>query len=143
MDRLMQIVLSDHNCEGQAETIFQALRHQGFLPFLPMQLLLFSHVGLPIRSGDREVWQFCQNNGYLLLTGNRTASAGKRSLEYVINTFFKEDSLPVITIGNLDRVMVDPTYCWHCAEHLAEIVLDLNTLRGIPRLFIPRQAVGH
>ncbi len=138
----MQTVLSDHNCEGQAEAIFQALQHQGFLPFLPMQLLLFTHVGLHIRSGDREVWQFCQDNGYLLLTGNRTASAGKRSLEYVINTLVKEDSLPVITIGNLDRVMADPTYCWHCAETLAEIVLDLDTLRGTPRLFIPRHAVG-
>lgn len=138
----MQIVLSDHNCEGQAEAIFQALRHQGFLSFLPMQLLLFTHVGLHMRSADREVWQFCQANGYLLLTGNRTASAGKRSLEYVIGTFVKEDSLPVITIGNLDRVMVDPTYCWHCAENLAEIVLDLDTLRGTPRLFIPRHAVG-
>lgn len=26
----MQTVLSDHNCEGQAEAIFQALQHQGF-----------------------------------------------------------------------------------------------------------------
>ncbi|MEZ4621658.1 MAG: hypothetical protein R2867_40005 [Caldilineaceae bacterium] len=138
----MQSILSDHNCEGQADTIFQALRYHGFLPLLPMQLLLFSQVGLQPKSSDREVWQFCQDNGYLLLTGNRTAADGKRSLEYVINTFIKEDSFPVVTIGNLDRVMADSTYCWQCAENLAEIVLDLDVLRGIPRLFIPRHAVG-
>jgi len=70
----MQTVLSDHNCEGQAEAIFQALQHQGFLPFLPMQLLLFTHVRLHIRSGDREVWQFCQDNGHLLLNFGRNRS---------------------------------------------------------------------
>lgn len=137
----MQIILSDHNCEGQANAIFQLLRHRGFLPTFPMELTFFPQVGLHPSSRDKEVWQFCQDHGYLLLTGNRTASEGARSLEYVINAFVKEDSLPVITIGNLGRIMADPIYCWRCAENLAEIVLDLDALRGTPRLYIPGHAV--
>lgn len=138
----MQIILSDHNCEGQAKVIFQALDHHGFLPTFGMELLFFAQVGIDPRTGDRQVWQFCQEHGYLLLTGNRTASDGVRSLEYVINTLLKEDSLPVITIGNLERVMADPTYCWRCAENLAEIVLDLDRVRGTPRIYIPSHAVN-
>jgi hypothetical protein len=137
----MQRVLSDHNCEGQAEAIFTALRRHGFIPLVPIVLVKFRDVELDISADDKEVWQFCQENGDLLLTGNRTASDGARSLEYTIRHYFKEDSLPVITIGNLDRVMTDPTYCWRCAENLVEIVLDLDSVRGTPRLYIPGRAV--
>ena len=137
----MQVILSDHNCEGHADAIFQALRHRGLIPTFPMQLMFFSEVGLHPKASDREVWIFCQEHNYLLLTGNRTASDGARSLERVIHAFVKEDSLPVITIGNLRRVMADAEYCWRCAENLAEIVLDLDRVRGTPRLYIPGQAV--
>lgn len=137
----MQYILSDHNCEGQAEAIFDALRHRGFFPLVPMTLIQFRDIGLDNRTSDREVWQFCQENGYLLLTGNRTTSDGAKSLENVIDQYLKEDSLPVITIGNLGRIKADPTYCWRCAENLVEIVLDLDKVRGTPRLYIPGHAV--
>jgi len=87
----MQIILSDHNCEGQARAIFQALDRHGFLPTFPMALTFFLHVGMHPKSSDRQVWQFCQENGYLLLTGNRTVDDGKRSLEYVIRALLKEE----------------------------------------------------
>ena len=99
----MQYILSDHNCEGQAEAIFDALRHQGFFPLLPITLVQFLDVGLDFSANDREVWQFCQENGYLLLTGNRTASDGEKSLEYAIRHFLKEDSLPRLARSTLSR----------------------------------------
>lgn len=133
----MQGILADHNCEGQAEALFNALRYKGFFPMLAIELLLFPDVGLSITAKDLEVWQLCQEKGYLLLTGNRTAADGVRSLEYNISRFVKADSLPVITIGSLRRVKVDPDYCWRCAEDLVEIVLDLDNVRGVPRLYIP------
>lgn len=138
----MQRVLSDHNCEGQAEAIFTALRRYGSIPLVPIVLVKFRDVELDISADDKEVWQYCQKNGDLLLTGNRTASDGAKSLEYTIRRYLKEDSLPVITIGNLARVMTDPTYCWRCAENLVEIVLDLDSVRDTPRLYIPGRAVG-
>lgn len=137
----MQTILSDHNCEGQAEDIFKALRHRGFFPLRPMTLVQFRDVGLHISAADLKVWQFCQENNYLLLTGNRTASAGVKSLEYVVHHYLTENTLPVITIGNLGRVSSDPAYCWQCAENLVEIALDIDKVRGTPRLYIPGHAV--
>jgi len=47
------------------------------------------------------------------------------------------DSLPVLTIGNLQRVLADPTYRRACAERLAEIVDELHKYRGVTRLYLP------
>ena len=137
----MQQILSDHNCEGQAEAIFTALRHHGFLPLFAIELLLFRDIGLSISANDLAVWQLCQDKGYLLLTGNRSADDGLKSLEFNINQFVQADSLPVVTIGNLRRVMTDPDYCWRCAESLVEIVDDLENVRGVTRLYIPNRAI--
>ena len=68
----MQYILSDHNCEGQAEAIFDALRNRGFFPLLPMTLVQFRDVGLDFSANDRDVWQFCQENGYLFPWSCRT-----------------------------------------------------------------------
>ncbi len=132
----MQIVLSDHNCEGQAAAIFHALRRLGYLPLVPLELRLFPDVGLPYDANDARVWRLCQH-GYLLLTGNRRTVAGEQALETVLRQYSDEESLPVVTIGNLERVLVDSTYCQRCAEGLAEIVLDLARYRGVSRLYIP------
>lgn len=98
----MQVILADHNCEGHAEAIFDSLRYHGFVPpLLPVELRLFHQVGLQRNANDLLVWQLCQERGYLLLTGNRTASDGAKSLEYNINRFVRENSLPMLTIGTL------------------------------------------
>ncbi len=115
----MQIVLSDHNCEGHAEAIFDVLRYQGYASLLSLNLLFFPDVGLHVRADDEVVWRLCQEKGYLLVTGNRTASDGAKSLEFTIRRLLRHDSLPVITIGNLRRVMADRSYCELCAEQLA------------------------
>jgi hypothetical protein len=45
-------------------------------------------------------------------------------------------SLPVITVGNLDR-LTERAYRQRCAERLAEVVLDLHRYLGTGRIFIP------
>ena len=64
---LMQIVLSDHNCEGQAPAIFRALDMGGYLKLITMELRLFVDVGLSASAEDAAVWQHCQDNGFVLL----------------------------------------------------------------------------
>ena len=40
----MQVILSDHNCEGQASAIFDILLYDGtWLELVPMQLKWFQH----------------------------------------------------------------------------------------------------
>lgn len=134
----MQIILSDHNCEGQAEAIFENLRFdKTWLELAPMELMWFKQVGLSDKVEDEEVWRLCQERNILLLTGNRRSVDKERSLEYTIRRLITPDSLPVITIGTLKRVIPDLVYCQRCAERLAEIGYDLETLRGVMRIFIP------
>ncbi|MFN8492523.1 MAG: hypothetical protein U0350_33285 [Caldilineaceae bacterium] len=134
----MQIILADHNCEGQAEAIFNILRDdKTWLELVPMSLYWFHQVGLSAKASDQTVWQLCQARDYLLLTGNRTTKDKEKSLEFSIRRLLTSDSLPVLTIGNLKRVNADPNYCRACAERLVEIVDELHKYRGIIRLYLP------
>ncbi|HBL13264.1 MAG TPA: ACP S-malonyltransferase, partial [Cyanobacteria bacterium UBA11162] len=45
-------------------------------------------------------------------------------------------SLPVLTIGTLDRFS-DRKYREQCAVRLVDILLDLENYRGVGRIFIP------
>ena len=133
----MQIILSDHNCEGQASALFEQLKRDGgWLQLVPMRLEIFSNIGLPNSAPDDEVWERCQEDGYILLTGNRSTSDGQVSLELQIRELVTPASLPVLTIGNLKRVIPDVSYRRRCAIRMAEIVDDLENYRGTMRLFI-------
>ncbi|HXG67269.1 MAG TPA: ACP S-malonyltransferase [Blastocatellia bacterium] len=127
--------LADHNIEGQAELLWGTLSAEGWLPFLPMRLLRFVDVGLSFDSTDREIWRFAQERRMLLLTANRNMS-GDDSLEQTIREENRADSLPVITISDVDQMM-DKTYREQCATRLVEIALYLEDYRGAGRLFIP------
>ncbi len=133
----MQIILSDHNCEGQARQIVFALNRIGLAAIAPVQLILFSDIGLPYNADDTAVWKLCQQKNYLLLTGNRRTVDGETSLELTIRRSYSQNILPVLTVGNLRRVMYDRNYCEQCAEKLAEIILDLGNLHGVMRLYLP------
>jgi hypothetical protein len=133
----MTTLLSDHDCEGQVERIRYSLQKFGYIEWLGIEILSFETAGLLITSTDEEVWQFCQENGYYLLTGNRGTKAKDASLHVVLNRSANEKSLPVITIGNLNRVIKDKTYCNTCAEAIAEIILNVEQYIGTPRLYIP------
>jgi hypothetical protein len=72
----VQIILSDHNCEGQIRMIFNAVQYDKDLSWVPMKLLMFSDVGLDYKTDDETLWRYCQEQGYLLVTGNRTGDDG-------------------------------------------------------------------
>jgi len=93
-------------------------------------------MSLPINSDDRVVWQLAQSNQMILLTANRSMK-GDNSLEQVMREEITSTSLPVITIGDADRLLNDSQYRERCAIRLIEIVIDINTYMGVSRLFIP------
>ena len=130
------IVLVDHNIEGHAIALYGSIASQGWLDILPIQFVTFEEVGLPIESNDRVVWRFAQANNSILLTANRRMK-GEDSLEQTLreeNTLF---SLPVVTIGNTDRIMKDLDYFERCVDRLVEIILEIDNYRGTRRIFIP------
>ena len=97
--------------------------------------MTFGEVGLPFDSDDRTVWRFVQAQRMLLLTDNRSMK-GADSLEQTIREERTSSSLPVITIGSLDR-LDEQAYRERCATRLVEIVVDLEAYAGVTRLFIP------
>lgn len=133
----MAVLLSDHNCERQAEQIMGHLQNLGYSEWIPVELLFFSDVNLPLNLSDEEVWQFCQTRGYYLLTGNCNTKDGAMSLHAVLGKLANEQSIPVITISRLSRVLNDPAYCQACAESIAQILSNAKLYLGVPRLYIP------
>lgn len=61
---------------------------------------------------------------------------GIDSLEQTIREENTSASLPVLTIGSLDRFS-DREYREQCAVRLVDILLDLENYRGVGRIFIP------
>jgi hypothetical protein len=133
----MQTVLSDYNCEGQARAIFRALDTSGYLKLIPLELRFFIDVSLSTEAEDVVVWLHCQDHGFVLPTGNRKTSDGEQSLESTIRRLSTSNSLPVVTISNLRRMLADPAYCRACALRLAEVTLDIEVYRGVQRLYLP------
>lgn len=62
---------------------------------------------------------------------------GKDSLEQVMREENTPTSLPVVTIGNIDRLLADPDYRNLCVNRLVDLVVDLEDYQGARRIFIP------
>lgn len=131
----MTTILVDHNIEGWATLIFAILIAERWAELLELELALLADVGLSKESSDRDIWRMAQARGMLLLTANRTMT-GSDSLERTMREEGLSGSLPVLTIGSVHR-LDDSAYREACAERLAEIVVDIEQYRGVPRTFIP------
>ncbi|MFN6514953.1 MAG: ACP S-malonyltransferase [Nostoc sp. CreGUA01] len=129
------IVLVDYNLKGYVVLLQGTLASEGWLNLLSIRFMMLEEVGLALDSSDRVIWQFAQANQMLLLTANRNAK-GKDSLEQTIREESTTTSLPVITIGSLDR-LIEREYREQCSARLAEIVLYIENYLGVSRLFIP------
>jgi predicted nuclease of predicted toxin-antitoxin system len=128
--------LVDHNLRGHAILLSGSILNGGWLDWVSIQFVTFDEMRLPVNSDDRVVWQLAQSNQMILLTANRSMK-GKNSLEQVMREETTPRSLPVITIGDADRLLNDPEYRERCATRLVEIVLDIDGYKGVSRLFIP------
>jgi len=131
----MITVLTDHDIEGYAALLWGTLASMGWLELFPLKLQTFADIGLPLDSTDREVWRFAQANGMILLTNNRNME-GEDSLEQTLREENQSDSLPIITISNVNR-LAERTFRERCADRLIEIGLDLENYLGTSRIFIP------
>jgi len=128
-------ILVDHNLKGQALLLWGTLAAEGWLALLPLRLVTFEDVGLPMHSNDRTVWQFAQTNRMLLLTGNRSMRES-HALEQTIREENTATSFPVITVASAER-LDERLYRERCGSRLVEMILDLDNYLGVGRLFIP------
>ncbi|NJK52002.1 MAG: DUF5615 family PIN-like protein [Leptolyngbyaceae cyanobacterium SU_3_3] len=128
--------LVDHNLRGHSVVLAGSLAASGWLELISIRFVLFEEVGLAITSDDRVVWQYAQDNQMILITANRSMK-GKDSLEQVMREENTPTSLPVITIGNIDRLMAEPDYRERCVDRLVDVIVDIEDYRGARRIFIP------
>jgi predicted nuclease of predicted toxin-antitoxin system len=129
------IILVDYNLTGYIVLFQGTLAADGWLELLSIRFATLQEVGLAADTNDRMIWRFAQANQMLLLTANRNAK-GEDSLEQTIREEGASTSLPVITIGNLDR-LVEQKYREQCSARLADIVFSIENYLGVNRVFIP------
>lgn len=130
------IFLVDHNLKGHARILLGSIAGQGWLDIVPIRFVLFEEVGLSIDSSDRVVWRVAQKNQMILLTANRSMK-DEDSLEQVMREESTQNSLPVVTIGNADRVLNDSSYRERCVDRIVEIAIYTANYMGARRVFIP------
>lgn len=128
-------ILVDHDIEGFGVILSGTLLVEGWLELIDISLVWFADVGLPANSDDRTVWRFAQHNGMILLTNNRNMK-GNNSLEQTLREENDLHSLPVLTIGRVDR-LDDKLYREQCVARIVEVVLNLENYLGSARIFIP------
>jgi predicted nuclease of predicted toxin-antitoxin system len=128
-------ILVDHNIEGYAVLLWGTLLAEGWLELVTIDLINFVDVGLAFNNSDRTVWRFAQANGMVLLTDNRNM-VGVDSLEQTLREENTGESLPIITIGNLNR-LDEKEYRQQCVSRLVDVALTLNNYLGTARIFIP------
>ena len=82
------------------------------------------------------IWRLCQAEPLVLITGNRNLDRPD-SLEAVIRSENQPDSLPVVTLANIERLARDHRYAEAVAERILDYLMRIEELRGSGRLFAP------
>jgi len=131
-------IMSDHDILGLANILFQRCRDEWgeFLDWMDVRIITFEDLGLAPDAPDWEIWHACQQNNVILVTANRNAESDQ-SLEATIRDRNQPDSLPVLTIGNVDALRTDAEYFNRTIERFMETLIDIDAVRGAGRLYIP------
>jgi hypothetical protein len=135
----MPAIMADHDIEGQIQVLLRLLISAEWRVLwteLAVRVESFASLELPVDTSDTELWSFCQTRQIVLITGNRNQD-GPESLEAVIQAANTPASLPVLTIGEPQRILTSNAYAHRVVERLMEYLVDLENLRGTGRLYLP------
>jgi hypothetical protein len=135
----MQRILSDHDVQGHLSRLMDICQLPPWVDLwreLGCVLCTFEDFGLPVHATDAAIWQVCQDQNLLLITGNRNAESPE-SLEMTIRQRNSAHCLPVLTLADPDRMQRDRLYAESVVERLFDILIDPNALRGTGRLYLP------
>ncbi|HEV3339966.1 MAG TPA: hypothetical protein VG125_06405 [Pirellulales bacterium] len=132
-------ILADINIQGHVDLLMEVVRSAEWIEFwhfLELTYVTFGDVGLRADASDADVWQLCQDKGYLLITSNRNRESAD-SLEATIRSRGTEDSLPVLTLADPERLRSDRQYVGRVVVSLIQTLWDLDAVRGAGRLYLP------
>jgi hypothetical protein len=106
---------------------------------LNLEVTTFHDLGWSREMPDREVWKWCQEGQWVLITDNRN-NDGIDSLEATLRDSVGPDSLPVVTVSDKESVRKDRHYAEQVALDLLELLSDtrdFDRYRGAGRAFLP------
>lgn len=135
----MNGILADINVRGHVDFLLALVQSPPWRDIwgeLRLSYATFASFGLDPAATDVEIWHRCQDEGYVLITDNRN-SKGKDSLDSVIRSANTLHSLPVLTIGNIQRLRHNREYAESVVVRLFEILIDIESVRGAGRLYLP------
>ena len=135
----MLAIMADHDIEGQMQLVLRLLTSTEWHTLwteLAVRIESFASLGLPANTSDAALWQLCQMQQIILITGNRNED-GPESLEAVLQASNTPASLPVFTISEPQRLLSSRAYTHRVVERLMEYLVDVENLRGTGRLYLP------
>jgi len=131
--------MADHDIEGQMQVLLRLLTSaEWYILWAELAVLVesFASLGVPTNTPDASLWQLCQTQQIILITGNRNEE-GPASLEATIQASHTSTSLPVLTISEPQRILSSRSYARRVVERLVEYLIDVENLRGTGRLYLP------
>ncbi|MBI3821065.1 MAG: DUF5615 family PIN-like protein [Planctomycetes bacterium] len=135
----MKGILTDIHMGVSTEILIGKMQSETWLDLwnrLGLDLFQFEDLGLAAASTDREIWQRCQDDELIFITNNRNEDSAD-SLGTTIRLHGTLQSLPVFTIGDLDRFRKTKSYADEVVEQLYDYLLDIDRYRGAGRLYLP------
>jgi hypothetical protein len=135
-------LLVDENVQGHLPHLRRFLDRLdlwSILVAVEIEFAAFPQLGLQPGMADRTLWEFCQREGWVLLTDNRN-NDGHDSLEATLRDSWQTGNLPVLTIADKAKFERDRTYAEHAATQIAEVLFGIQggKYRDLQRIFIPR-----
>lgn len=130
----MITVLLDNDVGGFRSRLAKSFHDTRWDEYLTVNFVTMTEVGLDRQAKDREIWRFCQSNGFILLTGNRNKD-DDTSLAQTLQEENSAGSLPVITVADKDRLR-ERDYRESCIHKLMVILIELDNHLGTGRLYI-------
>ena len=138
----MQGLLADVNVQGhlrQLRYLLNAVELGRILDALDIRLIAFPEIQLDPNLDDRRLWDFCQREGWVLFTDNRTKH-GPSSLQATLEEKWQDGLLPIITLSDKQRFERNHLgYSERVASDIAELLfgIKLGQYRDLPRFYVP------
>jgi hypothetical protein len=135
----MKGILADNDVEGILTALVSIWLSETWRDLwieLNCSLETFPSLDLPRDATDAVVWEACQNQQVVLITGNRNAESPE-SLAATIRSLNRPDSLPVFTLSNPKRILNDRGYAAQVAERLLDYLMSIQDYRGTGRIYVP------
>jgi hypothetical protein len=135
----MRALMADNDSGGQFAALLDVLNSDEWRELwqaLGLAVVTFESLGLARDAPDALVWDACQRNEVILITGNRNDD-GPESLEATLRARNQERSLPVFTLVHPDHVRPGSGETVRVAVKLLEHLLEIDHYRGAGRIWLP------